>query len=394
MMTTTGEMTPPPREIAINILQLPPYSHIKLTELDVNAIPPDATFCCLDTRIKRNICRVLFAGTLSAVGAGLIGFLPTIEGIVCGGFLSGVGNAVSTWLAWERKRDYFIEQRITCDYPLLEAKVHLIDESLYALANQLKSIYSESIENFPHDEDNPLPSVLENKALPWLWKTRNRRNFIRLFLAGAIPAAAACIGGFVPTTAGIIANGVLSGLGNSLSTWQAYEKSSEKNLRKSAIELLPKLVAIAEKEEQNLAALIQRVNTLFPEIIQRLEVPDKKNCRTNLAKKSCCLIKTRQRRNMLYVNSAGWLSGAGGWIGGFVPDTPGILVGSALGGIANTLSTWLSWEKAHDGQVENILKNEFPKLTAKILAISKRTHFLFALLQKHSDDQAGLDIVD
>ncbi len=314
----------------------------------------------LTYRTERNLARVTLAGGLSFAGGCVSGFVPSIAGITAGGIISGVGNGVSTWLAWEKKKDHLLESRIITDFPKLAKKV----TDLNSLIDRVNVTYSDTI-------NEPLQIPLSKPSHPWFWATKDRRNFVRVFVAGALSAAGGWLGGFAPTTEGIILGSFLGGIGNAVSTWLAFEQVNDDLIETSAKELLPKLQQIVKDSEAQLTILMDRVKalgiTLLPPIEQATEDP------TSLPPQ--CL-KTRNQRNFVYVNTAGWLSAAGGWISGFVPDTSGILVGGAVGAAANSISTWLAWEKETDKEIERTVLHDFPKVILKIAMLTQRIQTL------------------
>lgn len=85
-----------------------------------------------------------------------------------------------------------------------------------------------------------------------------------------------------------------------------------------------------------------------------------------------CCIKPRYLRNFAYVNIAGWMSPAGGLVGGYWPHPAGIIIGGSLSSVANAISTWLAWEKLYDNEMEKTVVKRFPKLGLKVNEISHK----------------------
>jgi hypothetical protein len=359
----------------IDIHFLEASGKITLTELESPELNQPSSSWFFNSRFKRNMSHVSLAGGLSAAGSYVSGFFPTTAGIICGGVLGGIGNSTSTWLAWEKKRELLIQARILHDFPILNTKLTIIQAKLSHLVEFIKFLDAEVDQ--PTEESTTIieePVTNEKNKLPCFWRTRNQRNFLRVFLAGALSAAGGWLGGFEPSVGGIIAGGALGGIGNAVSTWLAFEQINDGIIRKSALEILPELVKVTEKNEEKLIALIERIKILQPHFLvnfesQTISIPTLVN---NIESSTCCLTRTRAQRNFIYVNTAGWLSGAGGWISGFFPNTPGILVGGATSAAANSISTWLAWEKPKDQKVERVVLQDFPQTLLKISELSKQ----------------------
>jgi hypothetical protein len=358
-------------DVVRDIDRLQASKKIELIELNSPEIVQNSSIWCFNSRFKRNICRVSLAGALSSAGACLGGFLPTACGIIGGSILGGVGNGASTWLAWEKKSEHLIRARIRRDFPALVLKVSLLNERLLLLAKRIGPIYAVSLKDEAQAFVIDKPVAAQEQNQPWYWRTRNRRNGIRLFVAGALSGAGGWLGGFVTSATGIVAGGVLGGIGNAVSTWLAFEQTNDKITRKSALEFLPKLVQITEESETRLTNLIERIGCIdFAPIAPLQSVLERTD--RDVEGPACCMVATREWRNFIYVNAAGWLSAAGGLLGGFFSNTAGTLIGGAVGATANSISTWLAWEKEGEREIERVVLQDFPKLALKIVEISKQ----------------------
>lgn len=338
----------------------------ELIQLEDPEIVPSYKIPCLNSRLIRNLTRVGIAGGLSAAGGWVSGFIRTSGGILGGAILSGVGNGASAYFSWEKKRDRLIETRITEDFPLIAEKVELLSSQMAHLNGFLET--SDLSEEMREKEEAPL-FVPERKM--WCGATREQRNIIRLFAAGALSAAGSWYSGFDSSNTAIFVGGTLCGLGNALSTWMAFEKVHSETIRQSALTSLPHLADQVDREEKQLIECIERVQKIFPEYV----LTQRENNPLRLSRKTpeiSSWMSERNRWNFFYVNVAGWLSGLGSLVAGVFPTTPGILIGGTMGGAANSISAWFDWEKPKDKEVERLVLEEFPKTVSQITKLSQQ----------------------
>ena len=86
-----------------------------------------------------------------------------------------------------------------------------------------------------------------------------------------------------------------------------------------------------------------------------------------------CWLSPRNTRNLLYANTAGWVSAAGGWIGSFFASSVwGVLAGGATSALGNLISTWLVWERPWDRQVQYAAMEAFPVLANQLAVMEAR----------------------
>ncbi len=352
---------------------LPVFSPIVLTkEDDDDEMRLNANWGCIE-RLERNALRVSLAGGLSVIGGVVAGFSPTFGGILAGGAIGGIGNGASTWLAWENPDQYFIEARLVEDFPKLLERSQVINQYLDQVIDKMQNIYSVTI-NLP--EVPPTEDPEEDTSFCTF--NRHHRNCIRLCTAGSLSAAGGWLGGFVPTTAGIIGGAVLGGIGNGVSTLLAYEQTNEAKIQR-AVEAIPRLLKELNECGTKLNDLVEEIKALNLECLlfddlrpQETEVEEGFNC-------------GRYMRNFAYVNLAGWMSAAGGWMGGYWPTPAGIVIGGGLASAANAISTWLAWEKPNDKEVEKAAVKGLPELIFNINQISQKLIALSTLTKACKD---------
>jgi hypothetical protein len=370
-------------------LTFPDHSYLTKADDEGLAERPQSWWC-FRTRHRRNVCRVVLAGGLSAAGGWLASFAPTHAGIINGGILGGVGNAASTWLAWEKKNQLVLEKRIINDFRTLAQRIHLIDTHLSHLVAHVDKI-------FPLFE-NAVQTIKPTIQLPPAQsKHRMRDNIKNVLIAGGLSTAGGLVAGLITSdneaivNTAILAGGVLGGVGNAVSTWLAYEQIDDKLIKTRGMEDLPKLIQIVEQKEEELINLIKEVSTISiytPPILQSIERPPfLANSEEEILASNACLTATRGRRNAIYINTAGWLSAGGGWLASYVPTVPGIVLGSTLSGFANSVSTWLAWENINDEEVERTVKKDFPKVEAKINEIALKIIGLTKRLKETEESQ-------
>jgi hypothetical protein len=353
---------------------LPAFYPIVLTKEGDDDLRLNANWGCIE-RTERNIMRVSLAAGLSTAGAMIAGFVPTIGGIFAGGALGGIGNGASTWLAWEKSEQHFIEARLISDFPKVLERSRVINQYLDEVIGKMQKIYSvtatvnESMElSFdPLDEDiNYLCCSL----------SRNQRNFFRLCTAGGLSAAGGWLGGLLPTPGGIIGGAILGGLGNGVSTWLAYEQTHDAEIYSRALKDLPHLF---QQLNNSASTLLDLVESIKLQNLKCLMAEEPELSLINSDDISECCISLRYLRNFSYVNIAGWMSAIGGWVGGYWPHPAGIIIGGSLQSAANAISTWLAWEKANDKEMGKTAVEHFPELVLKVNEISKKLITLSAL---------------
>lgn len=358
------------------VIEMRNLESISLTKLEETENPSP---WCYGSRTAKNITRVAFAGTLSAIGTWIPGFLPTTGAIVTGGMISGIANSASTCLAWENKTTRLIEARMITDFPKVVEKLNDLNERINCLIQAINLFNDDKekqilIKIFETTASDVSPET-EKDERPFIWQLRTGRNIARVCIAGSFSGAGSWLSGFESSIGGIIGGGVLSGVGNAFSTWFAYEKTNEAIIEKRALKDLPKLLEVAEETEKKLLDLIERIKTLNPDILM--------NYHPSLTPSSvleeveeeigvCCIGDEREERNFWYVNVAGWMSAGGGWLAGFYPKNTGIAIGGAMGATANMISTWLAWERVNEEQVEKTVMNDFPKVVLKMIEISSK----------------------
>ena len=376
-------------DYVIEFAILEPTARVSITEFEETI---DPTSWCCGQRLGRNFVRVSSAGILSTAGALITGFFPVGLPVFAGGAVSGIGNGASTWLAWEKKETRLLEARMMTDLPKVTTKIESISLRVNSILDTVQlilkekdlNILAEDLEEVVHES-----SILDDdNKLPFFWNTKHRRNFIRLCIAGSFSAAGGWLGGFVPKTGGIIAGGILSGIGNAISTWLAYEQTNDAVIEKRALEEFPKLVEIAQKTEEKLLSIIERIKALKPAfLIDYKPIIATQVVATEEEECGRCVWGLREERNFWYINLAGWMSASGGWVAGLYPTIAGILIGGALGASANSLSTWLAFEKINDEEIERIATEDFPKIALNIIDLHQRVMGLeayVALLEKQS----------
>lgn len=344
-------------------------THINYQLTDFDEISK-ATWC-LDSRKGRNFTRIAIAGTLSLGGTLLASYYTTPEGIIAGSLIAGVGNSASTYLAWEKKWRNLIEARLITDLPKILFKVTALEKEMGELISCIESISSkifidEDLLDLTHVE-HPGEDITSKCA-------RMGRNALRLSMAGGLSAAGSYLAGFKPNNPGIIIGGIVNGGGNAVSTWLAYELENDKLIEETALEKLPVLVHHVQETEQKLLDVIKKIKinaVLISEELTDSKMYDIPEC------------WSRNHRNFMALNVAGWLSTAGGLVSGFSPTTPGILIGGAVGGVANSISTRLAWEGVHDKQMEYVVLKVVPKLELRIDRLGRQAIRISAFAEEY-----------
>lgn len=350
---------------------LPILQPIVLTTEDDDEMRIHANWGVLE-RLERNIMRVSLAAGLSAIGGVLAGFVPTTGGIFAGGAIGGIGNGVSTWLAWEKADQYFLEARLIEDFPKVMERTTAIDQYLDDIIARMQKLYSVGL---PVDTTEPSIETKDDDDAALCSIGRKQRNCVRLMTAGGLSAAGGWLGGFAPNPAGIIGGAVLGGIGNGVSTWLAFEQANDKEIQQKALKDLPKVFKQLHASSTALIDLVECIRLLDPECLMFEEAELKPVNSEDTPSDECCL-KSRYLRNFAYVNIAGWMSAAGGWVGGYWPHPGGIIIGGTLSSAANAISTWLAWEKPNDVEMEKTAIKRFPELVLKVNAISHKLNHL------------------
>lgn len=359
---------------------------IELTQLDSERIAQNSSIWCLNSRNKRNFARVTLASSLTTAGSWLTGFVPNIWGLIGGGILSGVGNGASTWLDWETKTQSLIRARSIDDFSKVKSKVHSIEKRVSCLMQHFQMISPNEVTELAKQEEESEDESRKNCLCP----IRNRRNFIRVFVAGALSGAGGALSGFNTTLVGILVGGILAGIGNGVSTWVTFENPNDSSIKKRMLNELPNLVQLIQENEEKLFQLMVKVNSVSQVSSFNNEIAQDRSFVENEADESSFwAIRTRCRRNFIYVNTAGWISATGDWLRGFFPNIQGILIGSALGAVANSMSAWLRWEKKDDRHIEQVAVREFPVLASKIARLSRQITFLQTTVPVERIEKSG-----
>lgn len=355
---------------------LPSYEPIVLAKEDDDIVRIHANWGCIE-RLERNFMRVSLAAGLSIAGALLTGFVPTAGGIFGGGLLSGIGNGTSAWLSWEKSDQYFLEARLINDFPKVFERAKAINQYLDDVINKMQAVYSVTIPVISPIEASVDLSNEDNHF------ARHSRNFVRLCAAGSLSAAGGWLGGFLPAAGGIYGGAILSGMGNGLSTWLAFEQANEAKIRTRALKDLPHLFKKLNNCANTLLDLVGTIRLLNPECLMLDE--DLKPVNSGDTTSFECSISLRYLRNFAYVNIAGWMSAAGSWMGGYWPRPAGIIIGGSLSGVANVCSTWLAQEKVNDIEMEQTALKLFPKLVLTVDEISRKLIALSTLTKTCSE---------
>jgi|GEM_PF-3061384 len=364
---------------------LEPTKKILLTDYD--DAKSSTTWCC-NSKLGRNCVRVFITGIFSFAGPIFAGLVPRTGPLVVGGLLSGIGNGLSALFSREKEMSYLIKKRLINDFPKVVTKLTHLNERTTSLFKILKlplnshetNILIEDLEHIVHES-----SILEKQEkLFFVWRTINRRNAIRLLAAGILPAVGGLLGGFLPTVGGVIGGGILCGIGNGLSTALTYELNHEALIKRRAVKELPKLLKIIQQKEEELVALIQRINDLKPDLLI--------NYMPNISppifldgdedESICALYGMRSLRNLTGVNVSCWLSTGGLWVSTFYSKIPGVIVGSSMGAFANMISTWFSWEDIVDRKIEKVGKDNFQKMALKVMEVSYHISSLKTYIEK------------
>lgn len=202
---------------------------------------------CFRYRAQRNLIRILTAGGLSAVGGWLGGFVTSATGVTFGGILGGIGNGLSTWLAFEKKNEEAIREHALNTLPQLFAIAEEADLKLVALIERIKEIHPEIIMDFS-DIEGPQNEIEQD---PHAFAKRIAKNTTYVNIAGWLSAVGGLIAGFAPNTAGILVGGVTGGAANSISTWLAWEGPNDKAVERTEVEVFQasvlKIVSLAAK---------------------------------------------------------------------------------------------------------------------------------------------------
>jgi hypothetical protein len=339
---------------------------------------------CCGSRHGRNAFRVIATAIASTAGALLKSFLPNVGGIIGGGIVSGVANGASTWLSWESKSEFLLEARMMTDLTKVLNKVDSINEQLTVLCDKIQEFSSSKI--FISESNHV--KYNDDEGCFWLWRTRHRRNIIRLTVSGGVAAAGGLIGGFWKDTGGIITGAIVGGIGNGLSTLFSYEKTNSYQIRKIAFTELPQILKTAEALEKELIQLVRKIDLLKPSLFYLTESKSIECVPLLLEENAnqCCAINPRNTRNFIYVNVTGWLSGAGAWISGFEPNVGGIIGGSLIVGVANSLSAGFTWEKESDELIERRCAENFSVLVTKVMELQQKVNLLSTFIVSNEPD--------
>lgn len=352
---TSGDRyhSPSDNKITIEVASAP----LELTE----AVTEKISCGSLRSRTVQNLGRVAVAGAFSLAGGLVAGLVPKVVNIVAGSALAGIGNGLSTWLAWKRKKAPLFEERIVTDFPLLKEQVGVLE-------TKVTQIWKAAFPEEPIPTETKTPFKLASpipENLPWYWRTRHRRNFWRLFIAGSLSGAGGCIAGLDPTVAKIILGSIVGGGANAISTWLAYEQKYELLIKSRASVDLPKIMEAIKEAEEKLLACIEKIVKFQSDFKLNEDIQPKSSLEDDTRGQSRCL-KTRAQRNAFSVNLAGFLSSAGTLWSGFDPSVIGVCAGSSVSAAANAISTGFAWENENDEEIERTIVDEFPKLAQRI----------------------------
>jgi hypothetical protein len=221
---------------------------------------------CCGSRLGRNFLRVFTAAFLSFGGAVLAGFNSTIAGIIVGGFISGIGNGASTWLAWEKKEKHFVNVRLMNDFPRVANMVDELDDKLTYIINT----YDQKEKVDEHVKNIDIPKILKEADITvqhrFYWMLRLGKNYARLLFAGGLSSAGGWVGGFFLSIPGIIGGALLGGLGNGISTWLAYEQPFDIITTKRALRDLPILLNILKETDTRMSNIVDRLRFIKSDI--------------------------------------------------------------------------------------------------------------------------------
>jgi hypothetical protein len=344
------------------------------------------TLGCLDSRIRDNLLRVVGAGGLSFIGAMLAGFYPTTLGIIGGAVFSGVGNATSLYLSWETKNEKLIKARYIRDLPALMTGVDVIEQKFARVIEKIEMLFGITMEDV-EAEIGPISTPLgeERPEHTACFRYRAQRNLIRILTPGCITAVGGWVGGFSKSAMGVTVGSLLSGIGNGFSAGLALEKKNEEAIQEHALNTIPQLFEIAQEAERKLVDLIERIQELHPETI--LDFSDIEGA-VNQVEHHPHERAKRMAKNITYLNIAGWLSGLGGLIVGFEPNTAGIFIGGAIGGAANSISTGLTWERGNDREVIRTEVEDFSSLVLKIVSLAAKIQVLHEWIHPEAESSS------
>lgn len=193
---------------------------------------------CFRYRAQRNLIRILTAGGLSAVGGWLGGFVTSATGVTFGGILGGIGNGLSTWLAFEKKNEEAIREHALNTLPQLFEIAEEAELKLVSLIERIKEIHPEIILDFSDIEG--AQNAVERD--PHAFAKRIVKNTTYVNIAGWLSAVGGLIAGFAPNTAGILVGGITGGAANSISTWLAWEGPNDQEIERTEAEVFQALV--------------------------------------------------------------------------------------------------------------------------------------------------------
>lgn len=218
----------------------------------------DTHSACLKRRWQRNFVRIFVAGGLSAAGGWLGGFVTSAPGVIVGGILGGVGNGLSTWLAFEKKNDRALRENALEHIPRLS---EILQEKTQALEELIKRIQNQNPEILLDAHQEPVALENEEEIEPRCQPNRLAVNVTYVNIAGWLSAAGGVVAGYEPNPGGILVGGFLGGAANSLSTWLAWENPHDREVTQLFEEEFPQLVLKVSR----VAALIDALNAVFTE---------------------------------------------------------------------------------------------------------------------------------
>ena len=235
-----------------------------------------------------------------------------------------------------------------------------------------------------------------------LFRTRMRRNIIRVTFAGALSTLGAIIAGFFPSLTGILVGGFIAGVGNGVSTWLDWEKSRGHVIR-------ARLVHDFDRAVEAVAALSMQIIIVATALASQQASAQPAGAPSSYQSAECssvvdgdsepivpafvdtpidprvhCGVSRRYRVNFVHCFIAGILSAAGGWLAGFEAVAWGIVVGAVLSGVGNSVSTALFLEEPNDQRVQLRALQDVPDLIHKINAAGDKWGQMQAKLPAHA----------
>lgn len=222
------------------------------------------------------------------------------------------------------------------------------------------------------------PEITQHYSF-WCFNSRNKRNCWRVTVAGTLSAIGAWVNGLYPTLAGILGGGIVSGTANGISAAFSRE-TQEYELIKSRILIdLPKVASKIEILNRNILTVTEQITTEQEDQSEFIIEANAKNFSASIEKPLPFYWSTRNIRNLLRIITAGGLSAAGGWLGGFHPSIPGVLIGGVIGGIGNALGTIFIFEKPNDELTRKIALERLSKI---LESLEKDEENLIILIEK------------